>query len=94
MSNVKTAVSLPKDLFDKVDVLAEEMKVSRSGLLALAMEEFMERRQNRLLLEAINRAYENDAEDPEEADRLRQMRRLHRETVKEPWQSARETSTN
>ncbi|MBI1879035.1 MAG: hypothetical protein HYR94_12595 [Chloroflexi bacterium] len=84
MANVKTAISLQKSLFEQAEALADELNVSRSRLLALALEDFIRRFQNQKLLEQINRAYD-DAPDPTELARLRQMRRQHRRIVEEEW---------
>lgn len=59
MATVKTAISLQESLFEQAEALASEMKVSRSRLIAIALEEFIRRHQNRLLLEKINAAYED-----------------------------------
>ena len=84
MANIKTAISLQKTLFEQVEALAREMKVSRSRLFALAVEEFVRRYQNQLLLEKINQAYP-DSPDPNEQKRLRKMRRQHRRVVEGEW---------
>jgi metal-responsive CopG/Arc/MetJ family transcriptional regulator len=84
MANVKTAISLQKPLFDELEILARQMSVSRSRLLALALEEFIRRRENQNLLENVNRAYE-DAPDDAELTRLRKMRRVHRKVVEGDW---------
>jgi metal-responsive CopG/Arc/MetJ family transcriptional regulator len=84
MRNVKTAVSLQKSLFDQLETLASQMKVSRSRLLAMALEEFIRHRENQQLLEKINRAYD-DAPDATEQMHLRKMRRLHRDIVEGDW---------
>jgi predicted transcriptional regulator len=82
--NVKTAISLQKPLFEQLETIARQMKVSRSRLLALALEDFIRRRENHQLLEKINQAYE-DAPDAAEQIHLRKMRRLHREVVEGEW---------
>lgn len=84
MSNVKTAISMQQSLFEQVDSLAQEMEISRSRLFVLAMEDFMQRRQNRHLLEAINHAYADLPELDEESLR-RQMRQQHRRMVEGEW---------
>jgi metal-responsive CopG/Arc/MetJ family transcriptional regulator len=84
MSNVKTAISLQKSLFEQLEALSKQMKVSRSRLLALALEEFIRRRENQQLLKKINQAYE-DAPDAAEQMQLRKMRRLHRGVVEGDW---------
>lgn len=84
MVNVKTAISLPESLLKQAETLATEMKVSRSRLLALALEEFIERRANRKLLEQINAAYA-DAPDQIENVILDSMRRQHRQMSEGEW---------
>lgn len=84
MSNVKTAISLQKSLFEQVEALARELKISRSHLFVLAVEDFLRRYQNQQLLEQINSAYE-DTPDLNEQSRLRKMRRHHRQIVEGEW---------
>ncbi len=84
MPHIKTAVSLQEDLFEQVETLASEMKISRSRLFALALEEFLRRHQNQQLLEQINAAYD-EAPDPSEQALRRRMRRQHRQIVEGEW---------
>jgi len=84
MPNVKTAISLQQSLFEQVDALAQELAVSRSRVFVLAVEDFIQRRQNRQLLEAINEAYA-DLPDAEEQTLRRQMRQQHRQMVEGQW---------
>ena len=53
MANIKTAISLQESLFDQAEQLARDLKVSRSRLFALALEEFMRQYQDRKLFEQI-----------------------------------------
>ncbi len=84
MSTVKTAISIEKPLFQQVENLARKMRVSRSRLFALALEEYMQRRKNRELLEQINAAYA-DEPDPGEQALLRKVKRKHRRMVEGQW---------
>ena len=74
---MKTAISLPQPLFEQVDALAQELQISRSRLFVLAVEAFIQRHQNRQLLEAINEAYGGlpDTEEQTLRDRMRQQHR-------------------
>lgn len=40
---MKTAISLPEDVFREIDACAKRLKLSRSGLLAAAAREFVAR---------------------------------------------------
>ncbi len=82
--NVKTAISLPEALFEQAKALAGEMKVSRSHLMALALEEFIHRYENRQLLEKINAAYSN-IPDEEEQVILSSMRSQHWQILEGEW---------
>lgn len=84
MANIKTAISLQRALFEQVESLAREMKVSRSRLFVLALEDYLRRHQNLQLLEKINQAYP-DAPDATEQNRLRKMRRQQRKVVEGTW---------
>ena len=54
---MKTAISLPDDLFEEIDACARELKMTRSGLLAQAARDFVARRRRRFdPTEAWNRA--------------------------------------
>ena len=84
MANIKTVIALQKSLFEQADTLAREMKVSRSRLFVLALEDYVRRYQNQQLLERINQAYQ-DAPDATEQNRLRKMRHQHRKVVEGGW---------
>jgi metal-responsive CopG/Arc/MetJ family transcriptional regulator len=84
MTTVKTAISIQKSLFEKVNSLAEELQMPRSQLFVLAVEEFIQRHHNRNMLKALNEVYA-DAPDQNE-DALREgMRRQHRQLVEGQW---------
>ncbi len=57
MPTIKTAISLQDSLFEQVEALARKLNVSRSQVVALALEEFVQHHQNRQLLDALNHAY-------------------------------------
>lgn len=80
MKIIKTAISLHKPLFDEAESLAKELKIPRSRLFVLALEEYIRRHQNRRLLEQFNAAYA-DEPDADERERLQMMRRRHRQLV-------------
>lgn len=61
---MKTAVSIPDDLFADADRLANRFKTSRSQLYARALAEFLARHDDDRITEALNQAYamQNDDE--------------------------------
>lgn len=84
MATVKTAISLEGSLFERAEALARKMKISRSRLFALALEEFLRQHQNQQLLEQLNAAY-NDAPDPEEEALLHAARQSYRRLADNKW---------
>jgi predicted transcriptional regulator len=77
VTTVKTAISLDKRLFEAADDLAEALHISRSRLVALAIEEYVRRHRNLELLDQLNQAYA-DGDDEDDRARVRSMRRHHR----------------
>jgi hypothetical protein len=84
MSNVKTAISISKTLFEQVNKLADELDVSRSHLFVLAVEEFIQRHENEQLLQQLNQAYDDLPLTDEELI-LKGMRSQHRKLVEGEW---------
>ena len=66
MATVKTAISLPKPLFQQAETVAHELQISRSQLFARAVAEFVKRYERQAMVEAINRAFEEDPPTAEE----------------------------
>jgi len=54
---MKTAVSLPEDLFQRAEVTARKLRVSRSQLYARAITEFLERSESDRVTERLNEIY-------------------------------------
>lgn len=84
MQSIKTAISIRKPLFDQAEQLARKMKVSRSRLFMLALEDYIQRQHNRDLLAQINAAYEGEADLAEQKLR-RKMKPSHRRIVEGEW---------
>ncbi len=84
MGYVKTAISIDKPLFEKINNLANEMNTSRSRVFAMAAEEFIQRHKNKELLNAINSAYD-DVTDAKESPLKSVMRSRHLSMVQDQW---------
>jgi len=54
---MKTAVSLPDDLFRLAESTARRLRVSRSKLYATAISEFLNRQQGDAITERLNEVY-------------------------------------
>lgn len=82
MPNIKTAISIEKPVFEQMDMLAKNLKVSRSRLYSMAAREFIQRHKNAELLERINDAYDDL---PESEPIISKMRPKHYKIVKDQW---------
>jgi metal-responsive CopG/Arc/MetJ family transcriptional regulator len=54
---MKTAISLPDDLFESADALAKRLGVSRSELYATAVAEFLAKHQDAKVTERLDEVY-------------------------------------
>lgn len=85
MTTIKTAVSIEESLFNQADELAREMQVSRSRLIALALENYIAQYRRRKITEILNEEYA-DGPTAEEVETLEAMRRYQAKLWKEePW---------
>ena len=84
MQSVKTAISIEKTLFDQAEKIAHTMKVSRSKLFVIALQDFIEHQRNKEMLAQINAAYADEPDAAEQTLRLR-SRRQHRRIVEGEW---------
>jgi len=84
MHAVKTAISIEKDLFDQAEKIARTMKVSRSKLFVIALQDFIEHQKNKELLARINAAYADEPDVTEQTLR-KKARRQHRRMVEGDW---------
>ncbi len=57
---MKTAISIPDDLFKEVNKLAQKNKTSRSQIFRTAVEEYLKKLRSHKLLEALNSAYADE----------------------------------
>ena len=76
---MKAAISIQESLLERVDALACRLRLSRSQLIARALDDFLDRHESRGLLDTINSALEGEP-DPAEGERLVEMRRIQRES--------------
>ncbi len=58
---MKTAISLPDDLFESADALAEQLGLSRSELYATAVAEYLAKHRNEDVTAKLNEVFANDS---------------------------------
>jgi metal-responsive CopG/Arc/MetJ family transcriptional regulator len=76
---VKTAVSVPDDLFDEAEVLARRLGLSRSEMYARALERFLRTHRHDRITEALNRVYAAESSVLDPALARMQLETLRRE---------------
>ncbi len=66
LMDMKTAISLPDDVFRKAEKLARRLRLSRSRLYAEALREYIARRDEREITRRLNAVYahEDSTVDP------------------------------
>jgi metal-responsive CopG/Arc/MetJ family transcriptional regulator len=84
MQAIKTAISIEKNLFDQAENIARTMKVSRSKLFVIALQDYIEHRKNKEILAQINAAYADEPDTSEQTLR-RKSRQQHRRIVEGKW---------
>ena len=77
---MKTAVSLPDDLFRMAEIAARRLRVSRSRLYATAISEFLDRQRTEAVTERLNEVY---GRRPAKVDSALQRAQLR--SVKDFW---------
>jgi metal-responsive CopG/Arc/MetJ family transcriptional regulator len=73
---MKTAISIPDDVFEEAERLATELQTSRSQLYSRALREFVARHAPDRLTEAMNRVVDELGGDMEEFSRRTSRRVL------------------
>ncbi len=84
MLAIKTAISIEKSLFEQAENIARTMKVSRSKLFVIALQEFIEHQKNKEMLAKINAAY-TDEPDATEQMLSQKSRKQHRRILEGEW---------
>ena len=59
---MKTAISIPDELFTLAEITAKKLGIPRSQLFARALEEFIENHSNQSITEKLNKIYANTSE--------------------------------
>jgi metal-responsive CopG/Arc/MetJ family transcriptional regulator len=87
MKTAKTAISLPESLLEKTDKLAQNTGNTRSGVVALALQEYLLRQEQEEVLKKLNEVYSDEDEMNEDREFLDSARDYFSENIieKESW---------
>lgn len=81
MHTMKTAISVEDELFQEADRAAQEMGLSRSRLISLALEGFLKERRRQALIDQLNSVYDGQPPDP----LLPKMKAKFRSVIQDKW---------
>jgi metal-responsive CopG/Arc/MetJ family transcriptional regulator len=76
---VKTAVSLPDDLFQSAEAVARRLRVSRSELYAKAIAEYLKQQDDSAITERLNEVYSRQEAKLDPALHRAQLKALKKE---------------
>lgn len=77
---VKTAISVPEDVFEAINRFAKEHKYSRSEVFVRASKEYLERIKSKEVLNALNAAHADEETEEEKTVRTK-GKRYHRDAI-------------
>jgi len=80
LGSVKTAISVPDDLYRQADAAARRLRVSRSRLYATAISEFLNRQQASAVTERLNEVYSRRPAKLDAALQRAQLRSLDKDS--------------
>lgn len=82
---MKTAISIPDDVFIEVEKFAREHDLSRSEVFAEAAREYLERLKSRLMLDALNEVYSEPESREDASARKKAVKHYAKKVLKEPY---------
>jgi predicted transcriptional regulator len=78
---MKTAVSLPDEIFKQAEATAKKLRMSRSRLYANAISEYLKRHRDDSITERLNQVYSKHDSKPDPAFERAMLETL----AKDPW---------
>ena len=80
---MKTAISVPDEIFEEVDKLAKDHNWSRSEVFVVAVKHYLDNLKSQKLLAALNMAYSEQESLDERSFRQKTKRRFAKRILKE-----------
>ena len=77
---MKTAVSVPDDLFRQAEEAARRLRVSRSKLFSTALSEFLQRQESNSITERLNEVYSRRTAKVDPALQRAQLKSLDKDS--------------
>jgi len=82
---MKTAISIPNEIFKEAEKAARKFNCSRSEFFTIAIKEFLEKINSRKLLNAINEAFPEEETSEEISLRQKSKRYYSHKVLKERY---------
>jgi glutamyl-tRNA reductase len=82
---MKTAISIPDEIFKEIEKFAEEHNYSRSEVFVIAVKEFLEKLKSRQLLDILNEVHQDIESSEDTALRKKAIRHYIKRVLKEPY---------
>ncbi|ABZ95431.1 ChpI protein [Leptospira biflexa serovar Patoc strain 'Patoc 1 (Ames)'] len=82
---MKTAVSIPDDLFVSAEKTAKKLGIPRSQLFALALEEFIQNHSNESITDSLNKVYTKSTKETETLASSLSVATLRRSLKNDTW---------
>lgn len=79
--SMKIAISIPEDIFQKIEKISREQKISRSRVIAAAAREYIRKAETRSLMAKLDAVY-SEPETRGETDRRKAMAAYQRRRLK------------
>jgi len=82
---MKTAISIPDDLFATVKEMSKKLSISRSQFFARAVRDYIAKQKNKDLFETLNEVY-SEVDTKQEVEIRKQSKRYYAKLLKtEKW---------
>ncbi|TGM35750.1 ChpI protein [Leptospira biflexa] len=82
---MKTAISIPDDLFVSAEKTAKKLGIPRSQLFALALEEFIQNHSNESITDSLNKVYTKSTKVTETLASSLSVATLRRSLKNDTW---------
>jgi metal-responsive CopG/Arc/MetJ family transcriptional regulator len=82
---MKTAISIPDEIFKEIEKVAEEYHYSRSEVFVIAVKGFLEKLKSRQLLDTLNKVHQDIETSEDTTLRKKAIRHYARRVLKEPY---------
>lgn len=80
MSQIKTAISIHQSIYQQMEKLSRDLKISRSRVYEMAAREFLKLSRDQQVTDQLNQVYANDA-DPEDDELLARLKPYYRKVL-------------